>query len=80
MTSQDFRRVFELAKSDVSFADVDDSPLCGYALPGFKPVAVTVAAAAKAVRWQALQFNGHWDQGAINELRAAFVRRVSLLD
>lgn len=71
MTKAEFNCAFELARDrSVDFSDADDSHLHGCALPGFERVTTTIGPVAKLIRWQCLQFNGQWDQEALNEMRA----------
>lgn len=80
MTRQEFQRCFEVAQAnDFNRDAVDADVLMGYGLPDFEPVAVTVETVADCMRWQALQFDGNWDQAELSEMQRLFRRRVTLL-
>jgi len=72
MTKAEFQAAFAIAdNSEIDLTDVDDSVLFGCGLPGFKPVAITLEAAAKHIRWQCgnifYKDGGKWDSEALNE-------------
>ncbi len=68
MTKQQFDKAVTLARTTLDLND-DDEVLYGCALPNFKPVTVTLEAAAKFIRWHCVQLNGQVDSEALNEMR-----------
>lgn len=85
MTRQEFAHVVLFADSqDPDHEEArylaDDSPLDGCALPGFQPVTIDTAAAAKWLNWHARQFNGAWDSEQLNECATIARRKVFLAD
>lgn len=66
MNKKEFNQAVNLAKTPIGF---DDTELFdGFGLPDFKPVCCTLKAMASLIKWQALQFNGQFDQEALNEI------------
>jgi len=68
MNKAQFDTAVKMAKEG-TYGDVDDSILDGCGLPGFKPVTITIEAAARFIAWQCLCLNGQFDQEALNEVR-----------
>lgn len=72
MNAEQFERALKLAqdlKIDLSFAQSQTNALFSFGLPSFPATETTIAAVALVIRWQALSFNGSWDQDAIQEVR-----------
>lgn len=69
MTRQEFSQAVKMVEERTIPDNVDDSILYGCGLPGFKPVTVSLAAAAKFIAWHARCLNGQWDSEALNEMR-----------
>ena len=65
MTKQEFKQSLELAKSPHS---EDLTPFFGYGFRDFTPVWVTLSQVATLLRWQALFFDGTWDNEEINNI------------
>ena len=64
MTRNQFATAVSLARDfSRDLSAVDDSPLFGCGLPGFKPVFVTTEQVAKFVRWQCAYINGNGFDG-----------------
>ena len=64
MTRNQFASAVTLARDySRDFSAIDDSPLFGCGLPGFKPVFVTLEQVAKFVRWQCAFINGNGFDG-----------------
>lgn len=78
MTKIEFKLALTLAKSGNYALDADISALCGFGLPDFKPVSVSLDCAARCVAWQAACMDGTWDEANISECEYFFTRRVSL--
>jgi len=68
MTKDEFRQAMEIAKSGKDLTNVDDSNLFGFGLRDFKPVATSLDAVAKTIRWQSFRFDGSVDMEAVNEI------------
>jgi hypothetical protein len=68
MTKAQFDAATKMAKEG-TYGDVDDTILDGCGLPDFKPVTVSIDAAARFIAWQCLCLNGQFDQEALNEMR-----------
>lgn len=67
MNKAEFNSAFQLAKNGGgSFDNID--LFDGFGLKGFRPVCCTLAAMAGLIKWQALQFDGHWDSSAVDEI------------
>ena len=79
MNAAEYKRAFDVAKSDVDLSHVDDTILDGYGLPGFGPVVATVEQVAKTMRWQARYLNGGWDGEQLTEIREFFRKRVTVV-
>jgi hypothetical protein len=79
MTAKEFKRAFDLAKSNADLSDVDDSVLHGCALPGFEPVTASIEAVAAFIRWQARYLNGRWNDAELTDLQNIFRRKVTML-
>lgn len=80
MNKAEFQRAYALAVSDTDLSGADDSLLDGFGLPDFEPVAVTVEAAARTIRWQCVMLNGQIDAEALNDCRTAFRRKVQIVN
>lgn len=80
MNKAEFQRAYKIATSDHDLSDADDSSLFGFGLPDFQPVATTIEAAAKTIRWQCVQLNGGIDTVALDECRQLFRRRVQIVN
>lgn len=78
MNKAEFNRAYAIATSSRDLSDVNDDLLFGFGLPDFQPVATTVEAAAKTIRWQCVQLNGGIDTVALNECRQLFRQRVQI--
>lgn len=51
----------------------------GFGLPDFQPTVCTLPQLAYLIRWQALQFNGHIDADALNEIAEAGRRKFMVV-
>lgn len=80
MNQRQFQKACDLAFSDVSLLHVDDSLLSGYGLPDFKPVCVTLEAAARTIRWQCQMMSGEVSQEGLDECRKGFGRKVQIVE
>lgn len=69
MTKTQFDTAVKMAQEG-TFKDADDTVLYGCGLAGFKPVTVTLDAAARFIAYHCLQFNGTMDSEALNEMRS----------
>ena len=75
MTAAEFKAAVALAKNPSvdliaetrDCADIFD----GFALTDFQPVTVSLQQVAGLIAYQALQFNGEWDNIALNEIRTS---------
>jgi hypothetical protein len=74
MNAKQFSAALAIAQSNADLSQADDSALFGYGLPDFKPVNVSLAAVAKTLRWQALQFNGQFNSEEISNCRYFFCK------
>jgi hypothetical protein len=79
MTKAEFKQAFAIADSKVDLSNVDDTVLDGCGLPDFQPVAVTLEAVAKHLRWQARYLNGQWDSEALDECHAILRRKAQIV-
>ena len=79
MTKAEFNRAFAIAQSDADLSNVDDEHLFGFGLPDFKKVVTTLRAVAKTIRWQAGQFNGEWNNEALQEIREFGRKRFEVI-
>lgn len=79
MTSQDFQRAFDLAKSSEDLSGHDINIFNGFGLPSFKPIVATVQSVARCIRWQAQYLSGGWDNEALTECRNCFRHRVTMV-
>jgi hypothetical protein len=68
MNKIEFSKAVKIAQSDVSLSDVDDRHHYGYGLEGFEPVATSIEAVAKTLRWNCSRFNGNWDWEETTEM------------
>lgn len=68
MTKNQFDAAVKMA-SEGTFGDADDTVLHGCGLPDFKPVTVTLAAAARFIAWHCQCLNGSFDSEALNDMR-----------
>ncbi len=75
MTKQQFDKAVALATSSEDLSNHDDSVLYGCALADFVPATVTLQAAARFIRWQAVNLNGTVDSESLNDLRAISRKR-----
>jgi inorganic pyrophosphatase/exopolyphosphatase len=80
MNTQEFKAAFAIAKSSQDLSHVDTSHLFGYALKDFQPTATTLEAVAAIMRWQALYFNGNWNQEELDEIRQIGRKRFIISD
>ena len=82
MTTPEFRRAFFLAKEDREGGFKNDllEPFLGFGMTNFRPIVVTTAMVAELIRWQAHQFNGDWDQAALQEVKDAGRRKFVIAD
>lgn len=75
MTAKQVAMAVKVARGPVP--EADDRPLHGLCTPEFQaPVVVTLEAVACFLRWQCVQFNGGWDEVALNEILPALRRKV----
>jgi len=79
MTRQQFDKAMQIAKS-TNLENVDDSILDGSGLPGFKPVTVTLQAAAKFIKWHCMYLNGQWGSEELNEMREISKKRWLIVE
>ena len=80
MTNKEFQDVCAFALHPTNaIADADETVLHGCGLPDFKPVAATLEACARFVRWQCLLFNNTFDSEALTECQNIFRRKVTLI-
>lgn len=68
MNKKEFNQAVNLANTDIGFDGID--LFDGFALREFRPVCCTLRSMASLIKWQALQFNGQFDQEALNEIWA----------
>lgn len=74
MTTQEFKKAFDLAKRRKSHGEIPDTDIgmfSGFALRDFRPVTVTLEQVARLIRWQAQMFNGDWDAEQLGIIREA---------
>jgi len=64
MNKHEFNQAVNLAKTPIGFDDTEIFD--GFGLRDFKPVCCTIKAMASLIKWQALQFDGNFDQEALN--------------
>lgn len=81
MTSQQFSAAVAMARDNrIELLDrYDINILSGFALPDFRPVSIILEVAAACIRWQCAQFDGGWDNEAMEECREFFRRRVTIV-
>jgi hypothetical protein len=69
MTKNEFNTAFKLAKiGDYDHSYSDLSIFDGFGLSDFQPVHCSIDALAALINWQSLQFNGQYDQMALDEI------------
>jgi hypothetical protein len=68
MTTKEFNEVVRIASRE---SDMPENIDCfwKFGLPEFKPVYVTLRQVAALIRYQAVQFNGEFDQEALQEVK-----------
>lgn len=79
MSGAQFRAAVELAKSGESLPVDDGETFWGFALPDFAPVWVTIAQLASLIRWEALQFNGEFDNEALQTIQKYGRKRFQII-
>ncbi len=79
MNKQEMTEALTLAKTRKVNEPTDISIFAGCALRGFEPVNVTLDAVAALINWQALQFNGQWDNEALNEIAIAGRKKFMII-
>lgn len=79
MTKNEFAQAVKMAESNVDLSDADWSNLDGFGLRTFGPVATTIKAVARLIRWQARLFNGQWDAQALDDVRQCSRRRFEII-
>lgn len=78
MTKEQVGRAREMAMSE-QLPDVDDSVLSGLYLPSFvSPVYTTIRVVARAMQ-DYIQFNGKWDESAIEEFCKVARTKIRIL-
>jgi hypothetical protein len=82
MTMAEFRQAFFLAKENREGGFKHDllEPFSGFGMAHFRPIVVTTAMVSELIRWQARQFNGDWDQAALQEIKDAGRRKFLIAD
>lgn len=78
MTSQQFAEAFKLAANGDELTG-DVSIFNGYGLQEFTPIVATKADLALLIRWQALQFNGQWDNQELTSIKHCLRRKLTLV-
>lgn len=80
MTKKEFSAAVALAQSNVPLLKHSSELLCGFGLPDFKPVNVSIFAAAECIRWQcSYVFSDGWDNAAMEECWRFFRHRVNII-
>ena len=79
MTFAQFKEAKDLAFSEESLLQVDDSILHGCGIEGFKQVVTTIQVVARFIRYQCQQFNGGCDSEELNNLHCLFCKRKRVL-
>jgi len=80
MTTAEFKKAFELAKTRDGKGYMFGSEIDGYGLSDFQPVTVTLTQVADLIRWQAKYFNGDWDSEQLDEIRHYGRRKFIVVD
>ena len=81
MTLAQFQTACKAAQNPtLDLSATDSSMLHGFGLPQFKPIHTSLAAVAKVIRWQALQFDGQWDHEALNEIATIGRKKFLIVD
>jgi hypothetical protein len=81
MTLTQFQKACAAAKNpNLDLSATDDTMLFGYGLPSFRQTHTTLAAVAKILRWDALQFNGEWDAEALNQIGEIGRKKFLIVD
>tara|TARA_Y100000992_G_C21207057_1_gene463455 strand:- start:565 stop:855 length:291 start_codon:yes stop_codon:yes gene_type:complete len=79
MDNNQFSQAVAMARSDIELDQYDTDILMGFGLPDFKQVSVILEVAAACIRWQCAQFDGGWDNEAMEECRNAFRHKVLIM-
>lgn len=79
MTKQQFSEAVKMIREDRVPAGIDDSILHGCGVKGFKPVVVTLEVAAQFIRYQCMQFNGQFDNEALNETFIILLKKAVII-
>lgn len=81
MTLIQFQKACAAAKNpNLDLSATDDTMLFGYGLPSFRQTHTTLAAVAKILRWDALQFNGEWDAESLNQIGEIGRKKFLIVD
>ena len=70
MRKCDLEAAMAIAQGDEDLTNEDIGLFNGFALPDFEPVACTLRALARLIRWQCIQFNGGVYQVELNTIWA----------
>ena len=68
MTTSDFRKAMEIAKSDEDLSNENLDIFHGYAFADFKQVFCSLRALARLIRWQCIKFDGSIDSEELDTL------------
>jgi hypothetical protein len=80
MTKAEFAKAWALARSNADLSAVDESILHGCGLADFAPVATTLAAVAKLLRWQCLYILGDgFDAEELNNCHTILRRKAQIV-
>ena len=82
MTKTELKDIMILAQSP-NRPKLDTKQLAifdGFGFKDFQPVNVTKQAVAQLIRWQCLQFNGQFDNDALNDLVIAGREKFIIID
>jgi len=80
MNTPEYKAAFTLARSSADLSKVTTDHLFGYGLKDFEPTATTLEAVAAVMRWQALRFNGSWDNEELDSIRQLGKKRFIIID
>lgn len=79
MTKKEFSAAVALAQSGIPLSHHSSEALLGFGTKDFKPVSVTIFAAAECIRWQCAYLFGGWDQEAQDACWFFFRHRVNVV-
>jgi hypothetical protein len=79
MTKTEFSKAFEIARSDMDLSGVEIESFNGFGLYGFQPIATTLQAVARLIRWQCYCLNGSIDSEALNDIRQIGKRKFEIV-